>query len=244
VIPGATKLLPRPGDWMVRFKEFGGLLLLATALWLLSGVKPYELWLPILVGLFGLATGLWIVGRMIHHNDSFNRKYALRFVALAVTASVGTLAYAIAPDGGLDAVASAGEREEEGWESFDVERLNQLRNEGRTVMIEFTSGTCVNCRLNERVALDTETAHAAYEQLDVVPMKAWIDRSEDAEDWHERLNGFGVPHLAIFPAGRPNDPELYEGLLTQAKLLELLEEAAGRKFRPEGDAAPVRTAKR
>ena len=245
VIPGATRLLPRPGDWMVRFKEFGGLLLLATALWLLSGVRPYELWLPILIGLLGLGMGLWVVGRMIRHNDSFNRKYALRFVALGVTLGVGAIAYSAAPDGGLDAVAVAEEREEEGWEPFDVERMNELRAAGRTVLIEFTSATCINCRVNERVALDTDTAHAAYRQLDVVPMKAWIDRSEDAALWHEKLNGFGVPHLAVFPAGKPNQPELLEGQLTQAMLLDLLEKAAGRPFVP-GEAEPdaVRTAAR
>jgi thiol:disulfide interchange protein DsbD len=229
---------------MVRFKEFGGLALLATSLWLLSGVRPYELWFPILIALMGLATGLWIIGRMIRLGDSFNRRYALRALATGVVVAVGFLAYSAAPDGGLDAVAGAEELEEDGWEPFDEDRLNELRAAGRTVLVEFTSATCVNCRVNERVALDTDTAHAAYEQLDVVPMKAWIDRSEAADRWHAKLNGFGVPHMAIFPAGRPNDPETYGGLLTQKSLLDALERAAGRPYRPVSEGEPVRTAGR
>ena len=239
VIPGATRLLPKPGMWMVRFKEFGGLLLIGTALWLLSGVRPYELWLPILVGLLGLAAGLWVVGRMIAHNDSPSRKYVLRAAALATTAATLALAVWLAPPGGLNAAVMMTERAgSDGWEPFDVARLNDLRRSGKTVLVEFTSGNCPNCRLNERFALDTDTAHAAYEQLDVTPMKAWIDRTADAAEWHAKLGGFGVPHLAVFPGGAPDDPAVVNGLISQGTLLEMLEEATGREFDPR----PVRTA--
>ncbi|MFH5802974.1 cytochrome c biogenesis protein CcdA [Alienimonas sp. DA493] len=235
-VPSATKLLPRPGDWMVRFKEFGGLLLLGTALWLLQGVRPLELWLPILVGLLGLAMGLWIVGRLIRHNDSFNRKYGMRIVAAGVTAAVVYLAVQIAPEGGLNATAVA--EREEGWEEFDVERLNELRAAGRTVLVDFRSTICPNCDINEATAIDTVAAHEAYRELDIVPMKGWIDLSPEAYEWMNKLGGIGVPHLAVFPGDRPNDPAVYNGVITQQAFLDMLEEAAGKKL--PGD--PVRTA--
>ena len=135
------------------------------------------------------------------------------------------------------AVAVAdGAEEHEGWEPFSVARLAELRAAGETVLVEFTSATCVNCRVNERVALDTAAAHAAYDRLDVVPMKAWIDRDSDADAWLDKTGGFGVPHTVFFPGGRPNDPIVISGLMTQRTLLDALEEAAG--------DGPVRTAGR
>ncbi len=220
-MPGATKFLPRPGDWMVRFKEFGGLLLIGTGLYLLSGVRPYELWLPVLVGLLGLTIGLWIVGRLIRHNDSRSRKYGLRLAALATTLAIGAAATTLGPSD-----------EPAVWEPFDVARLTALRESGRTVIVDFRQAICPSCDVNEAVALDTDTAYDAYRQLDVVPMKGWVDRSADADDLHERLGGFGVPFLAIFPADRPNDPIRHEGLISQADLLALLEQAAGRPYVP------------
>ncbi|QDT16448.1 protein-disulfide reductase DsbD family protein [Alienimonas californiensis] len=235
-IPSATRLLPRPGDWMVRFKEFGGLLLLGTALYLLRGVRPLELWMPILVGLLGLTMGLWIVGRMIRHNDSFNRKYGMRIVAAGVTAAVVALAVWIAPEGGLNATVVA--EQEEGWEEFDVERLNELRASGRTVLVDFRSTICPNCDINEATAIDTVAAHEAYRELDIVPMKGWIDLSDEAYEWMNRLGGIGVPHLAVFPGDRPNDPAVYNGVITQGAFLRMLEEAAGKELPTE----TVRTA--
>ena len=237
VFPSATRFLPKPGNWMVRFKEFGGLALLGTALWLLSGL-PYELYVPVLTGLLALAVGLWVIGRVIAHNDSPNRKYTLRAVAVAVTAAGVAFAVWLAPDPAAYAGAAvAGDRgEADGWETFDVARLNELRAAGETVLVEFTSGNCPNCRINERVAIDTAAAHDAYERLDITPMKAWIDRSDDAYVWHEKLGGFGVPHMAVFPGRDPDRPVVHEGLISAGAFLELLEEAAA--------DAPVRTAGR
>ncbi|NNJ27901.1 protein-disulfide reductase DsbD family protein [Alienimonas chondri] len=247
VLPGATRFLPKPGDWMVWFKEFGGLLLLGTALWLMQGVRPYELWLPILVGLLGLAIGLWIVGRVIRHNDSFNRKYGLRALAVGVTGAMLAFAVWLAPEGGLEARPVAAAVAEEGWEPFDAQRLNELRAEGKTVLVDFRSAVCVNCDLNEKFAIDTATAHEAYDQLDIVTMKGWIDRSDETYEWLKKLGGAGVPHLAVFPGDRPNDPATHNGTISQAAFLTMLEEAAGKKYVPSGaetTSEPVRTAER
>ena len=231
LIPGASRFLPKPGMWMVRFKEFGGLVLIATSLWLMSGLD-YGLWLPVLVGLLGLATGLWVLGRLIAHNDGAAKKWVLRGVALTTAGCGVLLAVWLTPS---TAVAD-GLAEHEGWEAFSADRLNELRAAGETVMVEFTSALCVNCRVNERVALDTAAAHEAYDRLEVVPMKGWVDKDPAAADWHAKTGGYGVPHTVIFPGGRPNDPIVIVGLMTQGDLLDALEEASA--------DVPVRTASR
>ena len=230
--PGASRFLPRPGNWMVRFKEFGGLVLIATSLWLMSGLD-YSLWLPVLVGLLGLATGLWVVGRLMAHSDRPARKWTLRGVGLATAGAGIAVAVWLTP---TVAVGDGGVADSEAWEPFSTARLNELRASGRTVLIEFTSATCVNCRINERVALDTAASHEAFETLGVTPMKAWTDRSDEAKDWLEKTGGYGVPHNVIFPGDRPNDPIILTGLMSQGQLLEALETAAAPK--------PVRTAGR
>ena len=230
--PGASRFLPRPGNWMVRFKEFGGLVLVATSLWLMSGLD-YSLWLPVLVGLLGLASGLWVIGRLMAHNDRPAKKWAYRGLAVATVGCGLSAAVALTP---AVSVGDGGAAETEGWEPFAVARLNELRGAGETVLVEFTSAVCVNCRLNERVALDTAAAHDAYARLDVVPMKAWTDKNPDADAWLQKTGGYGVPHTVIFPGGRPNDPIVLTGLMTQGELLTALEAASA--------DVPVRTASR
>ena len=231
LIPGASRYLPKPGMWMVRFKEFGGLVLIATSLWLMSGLD-YSLWLPVLVGLLGLATGLWALGSLIAHNDAASRKWIVRGLAAGTVGCGAWLAASLTPEAAVGGEVA----EADGWEAFSVDRLNELRAAGETVMVEFTSAVCVNCRVNEKVALDTAKAHAAYERLEVVPMKAWTDKNPDADAWLTKTGGYGVPHTVIFPGGRPNDPIVIAGLMTQGDLLDALEKASA--------DAPVRTAAR
>src|SRR5690606_9474369 len=88
MVPALARIIPRPGDWMVRFKEFSGFALLAAVLWLMNALTA-EVILPTLVMLLGLGIGLWMVGSMYDHSSTFTRKMSVRFYALLVVGVIG-----------------------------------------------------------------------------------------------------------------------------------------------------------
>ena len=66
VIGAAPKLvsfLPKPGNWMVTFKQIMGFVLLATVIWIVRAIK-FELILPVFTMLFGLWLACWWIGKL------------------------------------------------------------------------------------------------------------------------------------------------------------------------------------
>ena len=237
--PAAVKVLPKPGNWMVRFKEFGGLVMMGFALFLLDALDP-GWWLPVLVTLLGIAFALWMVGSLYQHNAAPRRKWTVRGLAVATLALAVVIGWEVI--GPVRTARAVGEEvagaahDELPWEPFSEERLRELRRGGRTVLIDFTSATCINCKVNEAQALNTAATRELVERYDVVPMQAWIDRSEEAYDWMRRLDAYGVPLTAIFRGDAPNEaPIRLGGVYTEATLHEKLREAVG-----AGDSDGVR----
>jgi len=86
----------------------------------------------------------------------------------------------------------------------------------------------MTCKANEAVALNTEATKEFVDANGVVMIKADKAYAQEAIDMLlEKLgNPSGaIPFYAIFPAGYPNKPILFDGLLTQTGFLERLEQA-------------------
>ena len=85
-VPAASKLLPRPGAWMERFKQFMGFTLIATTAWLISALPP-------LVGSDGVSGflyflvvsgfGAWLLGAYGSATTSFQRQLSV-FVGVCI----------------------------------------------------------------------------------------------------------------------------------------------------------------
>src|SRR5690606_26116401 len=71
--PAAIKFLPKPGTWMVRFKELAGLVLMGTVVFIITFLnETYTI--PALVMLVGLALGLYMIGNLYDINSHIKRK--------------------------------------------------------------------------------------------------------------------------------------------------------------------------
>lgn len=214
LVPGAVKLLPRPGAWMVQFKEFAGLVLMGTVVWLMSSLNTKDI-VPLLVMLLGIAFTFWLIGT-IQFSPSTAKRRIVSAAAVALGLGIGAFGYflTLEPTNKL------------AWEPFSTQRVNALRAEGAPVLIDFTASWCANCKVNERMALNTADTKAAVEKLGVVPLIAdYSDESPEIKEWLDRFGRDGIPLTVIFPANRPNDPILLDGLISQRTLLEKLEEA-------------------
>lgn len=207
----AGSLLPRAGAWMETVKHFFGVLLIATALWMVSPVIPSWVqmlgWAAIAVI---AATYLRVfdpLGPDARGSARFAKGVgvllflagAVEFVGLATGGRdvLQPLAHLAVRGGGEQtaARASEGPRFETVKSTADLDR--RIAAAGKPVMLDFYADWCVSCKEMER---DTYTdARVAQRMGDFLLLKADVT-ANDADDraMLKRFNLFGPPGIVFF----------------------------------------------
>jgi thiol:disulfide interchange protein/DsbC/DsbD-like thiol-disulfide interchange protein len=227
--PGWMKMLPKPGAWMERMKQFMGFPLLATLLWLLyvlGNQKGLEgvIWAGSF--LLCLALACWIYGAFCGPLSSgktrivsivliflivgWGGKYFLagKFAASQRVESVGNDAGGIA------------------WQPFSEKALAALLAEGKPVFLDFTADWCISCKYNERIAINVPAVRELIAAKGIVPVKAdWTNANPEITAALKKFGRVGVPFYVIYPAGRPEDPITLPEILTENIVLDGLRRA-------------------
>ncbi len=222
--PAWMRFLPRPGLWMVRFKQFTGFMLMGTLLWLLfvlgleTGVQAV-----ISTAAFLLCLGIacWIKGAFLTGQASpIERLGSLGF--MTAVSLFGLLFFVV---GKITPVAAQTFASDAGWLPFSPSRLEQAAKSGKPVFVDFTADWCANCKYNERFVLASSTVRDAFTKGGVVLLKA--DWTRGDAQITKMLRGFGragVPVYAVYPAGG-GEPDILSELLTEREVLESLDRA-------------------
>ncbi|MBX9795965.1 thioredoxin family protein [Sphingomonas sp.] len=216
-VPALRRALPRPGAWMATFRHLLAVPMGLTAVWLawvLGGEAGVDGMTIGLIGAVGVAAVLFVVGRRQH------RGLAAHWLSLvALIAATGATAYAIrpAPKGAGAAAALAAENKA----AFSEEKLAEARAKGQPVFAYFTADWCLTCKVNERVAIDTDQVKAAFAKHNVAVMVGdWTDGDPRLGRFIEAHNRAGVP-LYLFYRPGAKEPEVLPQVLTPAMLSEL-----------------------
>jgi len=215
--PGVAKLMPKPGLWMSRLKEFLAFPMYASAawmVWVLSQQVGAEGFAAGLAGLLFVALAAWLLGQA---QTSGRMNLGAAFAALALIAAVGlTTTVANAPAAASSSASNAGS------EPYSPERVQQLRAEGRTVFVNFTAAWCITCLMNERVALSTAEVKQAFADKSVVYLKAdWTNRDAGIAKTLASFGRSGVPLYVIYGQSG-GAPQVLPQLLTPGVVLDAL----------------------
>ncbi len=220
LVPGVLQRLPRPGPWMVRFKELTAFPMFATAAWLAwvfaHQTGPDGL-ARLLAACVALAFCIWlwrVTGRI-----------ALRAAgaSLALAAIGWALSVAPAPIGAV-AVSRTGALAGEPWSR---ERVSALQAEGRVVFVNFTAAWCVTCKVNERVALSGEGLKATLRETNAVYLVGdWTNRDPEIAAELAAYGRSGVPLYLVFPGRAGAEPRVLPQLLTERAVASAISEAA------------------
>ena len=215
IFPQFVKWLPKPGTWMVRFKEFSGFVLLGSVIFIVSYTdKKYTI--PALVMLLGVALALWMIGNLYDINSHIRHKLTVRITALILASLICWIGFGLAGES----------KHRLAWEPFSETRLTALMKENKTVLVDFTAEWCPNCHWNELWALNTKETQELVEQNGVVPLLAdFTDQSAEIKRWLAKFRQVGVPLTVIFPAGRQTEPIVLRDVYTKGTLLSKLKEA-------------------
>lgn len=223
--PALQRLLPRPGPWMERFRQFLAFPMYASAVWMiwvLTQQTGADGVVYALGGMILIAFAIWLLklGRGAAAATWVRRGVAAAAVLLAFAAALkledGPATAASATGGASGGVSF------EGWERFSRERMDQAVAEGKPVFVDFTAAWCITCLVNERVALDTSASRRAFEQAGVVKLKGdWTNRDPEITSSLRELGRAGVPLYLLWAPGADR-PKILPQVLTEAMILSEL----------------------
>lgn len=228
--PALQRLMPRPGPWMHRLRQFLAFPMYASAVWMiwvLTQQTGSDGVLYALGGMVLIAFAIWLLrlGSGAAAGTWLRRGLAAVAVLLAFAATLkledGPATAASAPGGPNGSGPNAGVNFE-GWERFSRARMAEAVAAGKPVFVDFTAAWCITCLVNERVALETPASRRAFEQAGVVKLKGdWTNRDDEITGVLKELGRAGVP-LYLFWAPGAERPKVLPQVLTESMILSEL----------------------
>lgn len=221
--PGLLRFLPKPGNWMIVFKQVMGFLMIATVLWLLwvfSAQTGSSGMILLLAGLLFMSLGSWIYGQWGTPLSKFVTRGIAYTFALAFLTAGGVLTYNASKMKDISQLLYTAENK---WEPFSKERVAQLRQQGTPVFIDFTAKWCLICQANHLV-LSGESVEKKFSDLGVVKMKA--DWTSNDPEISEELRKFGrnsVPLYLLYGNDSEAKPKILPQVLTPEIVLSHLD---------------------
>ena len=210
-IPKLANALPKPGQWMVRFRQFLAFPMLATVLWLgwiylqqTSALDQLVLFACLLM--FSLA--LWL-SSILRRGNLFIAALAMLIVAIPLYQS-----HTRAPQ--LNQAKAN--------DAFSPERLANLRQQNKVVLINMTADWCITCKVNEQVAFQSEDLTNMLASDDVHYLVGdWTNKNQQILKYLNHYQRSGVPLYVVY-AGEAAGQVLPQ-ILTADIVVEALEKA-------------------
>ncbi|MCG8420162.1 MAG: thioredoxin family protein [Proteobacteria bacterium] len=211
--------LPKSGQWMEWIKSFGGIALIAVAVYFLRPIVPAiaELTDPGLtfllssigVALIGLAVGA--VHLSFHDDWSVKIRKALG-VLLVVMGSTGVINWALTPDQHLP------------WQYEEEPAFAQAKAEGKGVMIDVAADWCLPCKELEHTFADPEVYQAIVDNF--VPVKYDVTKGTDLDEQRQEKWHADTLPAVIFIDAEGNEIARVREYLPPDKFLEVVRPAA------------------
>lgn len=225
-------LLPKTGPWMEGVKKGFGVLLLATALWLLSPV------LPEVVIMLGWAALLIIPAIFLHAIDPlppqakgwqrFWKGIGIFMLLTGAALLIGALAGGrdpLQPLAGLRGTAIAAETRKLPFEPVrSVAELEaRVASAGRPVMLDFYADWCVSCKEMEKFTFSDPAVQAKLAGFTLLKADVTANSADD-KALLARFQLFGPPGIIFFAAdGRQIDGVRVVGFQDAATFLRSLQ---------------------
>ncbi len=229
--PALLRRMPRPGPWMDVLRKALAFPMYGTAAWLvwvLAAQTDRESLAAVFAAAVALGLAAWVYGLAQRRAASGKRAWTVTgLAALAFVAAVAAVAaapYGAAPQaGGAAAAPALAGVTSEPW---SPERVAALQAQGKPVLVDFTAAWCVTCQVNERVALETSEAAAAFKRTGAVLLTAdWTNRDAAIAKALADQGRVGVPLYLVYGAGG-GAPTVLPQLLTPGMVAQALDNAA------------------
>ncbi len=200
-VPKLAGLMPKPGPWMVTFKEFLAFPMFATVVWLIWVLNMQTRVSGILLGLgimVMLGFGFWILRKMTTARTA-SRNIIGGVMLLAVIFSVVRIGDFRAGNASIDDL-TFGMTQTEVIPYSEV-TLAMARLEGRPVFLHFYASWCIFCLMAENLVFATDDFQAYLNRQGILFM--YLDNTLSSPGVTRMMESFGRPGQPLdvyFPA--------------------------------------------
>lgn len=192
----AGSLLPKAGHWMEAVERFFGVLMLATALWLVSPVLPPSMqllgWAVLCLGY-----GAYLIWSRDGH-WAF-KAFGMTFALLGAVEMVGLLSGGENPFAPLAHLRVNNEKPLAFQRIKSVAELDAVlaQNRGRPAMLDFYADWCVSCKEMEKLTFTDKKVQARLGKALLLQADVTANSAED-KALLKRFNLFGPPGIIFF----------------------------------------------
>lgn len=199
--PSAVQMLPRPGMWMVRLKEFFAFPMAASLVWLFWVLSKQAGSYEHAVLILGISISLLFVGLVwIKTTTNFFKALSLLLVIFSF--------YLLWPNKGTANVTSE-------WQPYSEEKIQELQKSARPIFVDFTAAWCITCQVNKKTVLDREEMLQFFKKNNVALLEAdWTNNDPKITRALEKYGRIGVPLYLSFPEGEKS-PKILPQILTK-----------------------------
>ncbi|KAF0172771.1 MAG: thio:disulfide interchange protein, partial [Caulobacteraceae bacterium] len=216
--PGLQKLMPKPGPWMDRAKQFLAFPMFAAAVWLV--------WvLSVQTGATGTLALLSVFVAFAFAAWAWRQGMAWRVIAAALFIAVAAAAWR--PMTSVVSASAPAKSATAGAEVWSAGRVSELRAANTPVFVNFTAAWCVTCKANEIVALSRPGVKQAFADRGVAYLKGdWTARDPAIAAELAAHGRSGVP-LYLFYAPGAAEPVVLPQILTERIVRDAVRDAVG-----------------
>ncbi len=216
--PGWMRVLPRPGAWMEVLKQLTAVPLFASAIWLAwvygnlntaadsagstgHGVDQMAL---LLLCFLVLAIAGWVLGRWPAKWSSATAAVVLVLAALAIPLVHPKQDHLV-------------------WTAYSQSALDQARQSGHPVFIDFTAAWCLSCQVNQKLVLHATDVEKELADRHVTLLVAdWTKYDPEITKELASIHRSGVPTYVIYPTDQKAAPDVLPELLTKDIVLSAI----------------------
>lgn len=216
MFPALLKLLPRPGAWMITFKQllaFPMLLAVVWLVWVFGAQVGSDRMALLLLSLVGIGFAAWIYGKWGNSLEERPRRLGTMGAALALL---------LASSIGYQAARQTAD--DEAWQTYSPELVERLVSEGKPVFLDFTADWCTSCKVNELVALSRPEVSQKFSELGVELVKGdWTKKDPTITAALAKYGRAGVPLYVLYP-GEGKEPVVLPEVLLPGVVLDALDQ--------------------
>ena len=230
-VPGLLRFLPKPGVWMVRFRQvMGGVLILSTVflIWVVKQSVSFDGVFRVFVLLLFILLAGYLLGRCGRISESKATQRRAKLASLVLILIPGFIV-GQQLDHLYDEVASKDIVYEDGvWEKWSESSVRAALDSGQGVFIDFTASWCLICQSNKALVLRKKKTEALFDKYGIRLFVA--DWTQNDPEITRALEGYGRSGVPLYILKTPDGTEQ---ILPQNLNYSLLETALEGLFSEE-----------